>query len=324
MRSHLLLLCLLFCASLSHAAQRTFVSAASGSDANDCSRSSPCRQFTRAIQQTDTGGEVVVLDSGGYGTVTIPKSVSIVAPAGVYAGITVFAGSGVTIDSTLNSAVITLRGLSLTGLGGSDGISHAGGTASTNFLYVDRCAISGFTTTGIDLTRGVTFQITDCVIREVGNYGVSTSGGSRGLIRNVVLARAAQGILVRHGNVAIQDSSASAIATAGFFVAAIPTQTAVLTCERCHSTGNGIGFWASGEATGDTRMFIANSVASMNTNFGVSVNPNSTGRVGHTAATHNSVGFYQSGGLFESMGDNNVRGNTVSETSGTITIYDPQ
>src|SRR5437870_11556491 len=76
-------------------AQRTFVSAATGNDANPCTRTAPCRNFAAAIAQTASGGEVVVLDSGGYGTVTINQAVSLIAPSGVYAGITVFSGAGI-------------------------------------------------------------------------------------------------------------------------------------------------------------------------------------------------------------------------------------
>ena len=57
-------------------AQRTFVSAANGNDANPCTLSLPCRNFQAAIAQTASGGEVVVFDSGGYGTVNITQAVS--------------------------------------------------------------------------------------------------------------------------------------------------------------------------------------------------------------------------------------------------------
>ena len=68
-----------------------------GSDANSCSLGLPCRTFSGALAQTNAGGQIVVLDSGGYGAVKIDKSVSIVAPEGVYAGISVFSGKGVEI-----------------------------------------------------------------------------------------------------------------------------------------------------------------------------------------------------------------------------------
>jgi hypothetical protein len=78
--------------------QRTFVSGL-GSDSNPCSRTAPCRTFTQAISQTNTGGEVYVLDSAGYGAFTIAKSVTIVAPQGVVAGISVFSGDGIDVNA---------------------------------------------------------------------------------------------------------------------------------------------------------------------------------------------------------------------------------
>jgi hypothetical protein len=113
------LLMMLAFASASPAAQRTFV-ASTGLDANPCSISAPCRSFCAAVAHTDINGEIIVLDSAGYGAVTITKSVSIIAPPGVYAGISVFSGNGVTIDSP--SAKVVLRGLSINGQGGNVGI----------------------------------------------------------------------------------------------------------------------------------------------------------------------------------------------------------
>src|SRR4051812_4485061 len=71
----------LACAALAPAASRVFVSTG-GNDNNSCGRSQPCRTFTAAVAVVDAGGEVVVLDSGGYGAVTITKSVQIVASEG--------------------------------------------------------------------------------------------------------------------------------------------------------------------------------------------------------------------------------------------------
>ena len=68
--------------------QRTFV-ASYGVDTSACSLASPCRSFAVAISKTNPTGEVIVLDSAGYGPVTITQSVTITAPPGVYAGITV-------------------------------------------------------------------------------------------------------------------------------------------------------------------------------------------------------------------------------------------
>ena len=56
------------------ARQRTFV-ASYGSDANLCIIAAPCRTFPPAVALTLNGGEVVVLDSGEFGSVTITQSI---------------------------------------------------------------------------------------------------------------------------------------------------------------------------------------------------------------------------------------------------------
>ena len=75
----LLLFLLLWPAEAGAQAQRTFVSGV-GSDGNPCSRTAPCRTISQALMGTSSGGEVIVLDSAGYGPVTITQAVSIIAP----------------------------------------------------------------------------------------------------------------------------------------------------------------------------------------------------------------------------------------------------
>lgn len=99
------------------AVQRTFVSG-QGNDANPCSISAPCRLFTVAIAQTVSGGEVVVVNPGGYGPVTITKAVSIIAPPGIYAGVSVSAGDGVTVNAGPSDRVV-LRGLNIVAIPGT-------------------------------------------------------------------------------------------------------------------------------------------------------------------------------------------------------------
>src|SRR6185436_14360491 len=82
----------------------------SGDDTNPCSRPLPCRNFTAAIAQTDDDGEVVVLDSGGYGTFTIDRPLSVIAPAGVHAGIAAFTFDGILVNVN-NDAHVVLKNL---------------------------------------------------------------------------------------------------------------------------------------------------------------------------------------------------------------------
>jgi len=110
-----------FLAIPASAAQRTFVSYR-GSDLNPCAVDSPCRSFAAAIAQTNANGEVVAVDSAGYGPVTITQAVTIVAPLGVHAGISVFSGDGVTINAGLNDVVV-LRNLYINSQGGVNGVT---------------------------------------------------------------------------------------------------------------------------------------------------------------------------------------------------------
>src|SRR5499427_9857088 len=80
-------------------ANRTFVSG-SGNDANPCSLAAPCRSFAGALAQTNPGGEIAVLDTAGYGAVTIAKAISIVNQDGVEAGVTATGGAdAITINA---------------------------------------------------------------------------------------------------------------------------------------------------------------------------------------------------------------------------------
>src|SRR5438094_10514769 len=68
---------LLAFASIAQAqATRTWVSGV-GDDVNPCSRTAPCKTFAGAISKTADGGEIDALDPGGFGTVTITKSITI-------------------------------------------------------------------------------------------------------------------------------------------------------------------------------------------------------------------------------------------------------
>jgi hypothetical protein len=130
-------------------ANRTFVSG-QGSDSNPCSLGAPCRSFAQAITQTAPGGEITVLDSAGYGVVTITQSVTITNPGGVEAGITTTSGEdAITIDATL-SATVTLRGLTLEGGGvGGHGIILTSTAAASGTLNIIDRVIKDFTNSGI-------------------------------------------------------------------------------------------------------------------------------------------------------------------------------
>src|SRR5947209_87552 len=69
-------LLLALCCAARAQENRTFVSVL-GDDANNCRRVHPCKTFAGAITRTNPGGEIDVLDTGGFGTIPITKSVTI-------------------------------------------------------------------------------------------------------------------------------------------------------------------------------------------------------------------------------------------------------
>src|SRR5262249_31392819 len=122
----LIVVALLALSSLPAKAQlaHTFVSAASGNDANNCDRPTPCRTFQRAHDNTLAAGEITVLDPGGYGAITISRAISITNDGVGEAGVLVSGGgTGITVNASASDTV-NLRGLTIQGIGfgGGNGI----------------------------------------------------------------------------------------------------------------------------------------------------------------------------------------------------------
>jgi hypothetical protein len=167
-----------------HAARRTFVSAANGNVANTatgCTAIAPCRFFQEAMTVTDPNGEVVVLDSGGYGAVVINQSVALIAPQDVFAGIAAPpSGVGVVIDNA--NVNVVLRGLSINGQGGNNGIAMFAG----NRLTIENCVISNARVSGIAVFGGNTVRITDTITRDNGFAGIYLASGVQGTITRVI------------------------------------------------------------------------------------------------------------------------------------------
>jgi hypothetical protein len=148
-------------ASVAHAqANRSWVSqTTAGDDANPCSRSAPCRTFAGALSKTAEGGEIDVLDPGGYGAVTINKAMTIDGGTGSGWASVLGAGDGITINiatsgiNVPNSAVVILRHLTF------NGISQASGPNGTNGIHllradrvvVENCAFQSFASHGINM-----------------------------------------------------------------------------------------------------------------------------------------------------------------------------
>src|SRR5262245_59305135 len=146
-------------ASLAQAqATRTWVSGV-GDDVNPCSRTAPCKTFAGAISKTAAGGEIDALDPGGYGAVTITKSIIIDGGTGQgWASILHSATNGVIINITAaGSFFVTLRNISINGAGTTLGINGVRiiqtGTLSTSKVAIENCQITNSSNRGISDER---------------------------------------------------------------------------------------------------------------------------------------------------------------------------
>jgi len=302
------------------AVQRSFVSTG-GDDANaatSCARSSPCRSLTTALTVTNSGGEIIALDSGGYGALAIDKSIAIVGAPGVYVGIGVASGNGITIATP--GIKVALRGLSINGLGGARGIE----LTNADSLIIEQCVFSNFTHAGLYVAAGAKVGIMDSVFR--GNAsGAIFEWGSRASISNTRFLQNSG-----YGLIAMSQGS--------------NTSTRVY-LDRVDASSNGLGLFAASYGGANTVLGVINSSVTENSSSGVLAyssggyvqasisNSQISGNVeglmargsganlvstGNTIA-RNASGFYQfESAVIESASDNVVRNNSTP-SFGTIT-----
>src|SRR5579864_2743814 len=117
----------LFSAPAHAQATRTWVSGV-GDDANPCSRTAPCKTFAGAISKTAAGGEIDALDPGGFGALTITKSITIDGGGGQVASVLVAGTNGMNVSAGAND-VVTIKNLRFQGVNraGLNGIRFISG-----------------------------------------------------------------------------------------------------------------------------------------------------------------------------------------------------
>jgi hypothetical protein len=252
-------------------AQRVFVSA-TGSDGNPCSFASPCRSFQHAHDTAPAGGEIDVLDPGGYGALTITKAISIQGHG--FSGISVnSAATGITINASTSDAV-NLNGLLIDGAG----VGYAGITFTTGkALTVSNSVARNLTFSGLNVTNNSTASLTvsnsyftdnaenGLVIQPAGSpnitaaidHSVFSDNGFAGLN---VLGQGSTGIL----NVTVTDSVASNNSTGTGFIVQTASGKSVsnLALTRVTVNGNLYGITSIGGAT----LWLAQSTLMQNTN----------------------------------------------------------
>jgi hypothetical protein len=151
-------------------ATRTWVSGV-GDDANPCSRTAPCKTFAGAISKTATGGEINCLDPGGFGGVTITKSIQIICQ--VEAGVLVSGTNAIIVNAPAASEIL-LVGLDIEGL--STGLNGVQILAS-NLVTIKNCIIKNFTQNGINAgASGARVHVQDSLILSNASAGGNVAG----------------------------------------------------------------------------------------------------------------------------------------------------
>ena len=202
-------------------ATRTWVSGV-GDDVNPCSRTAPCKTFAGAISKTAANGEIDCLDPGGFGAVTITKSMTIDC-GGVTGGILSSLVNGVIVNAGVNDRIV-LRNLNIQGVGnGTTGIRFLGGL----HLTLDNVRIQGTTGIGVDVNKSASgnLYMHDAYITQTGTAVrlFTGAGGINAILNNVRIdAVNGNGLEVASGstvatiaNSAITNVTGSALITTG-------------------------------------------------------------------------------------------------------------
>lgn len=263
-------------------ATRTWVSGV-GDDVNPCSRTAPCKTFAGAISKTATNGEINCLDPGGYGAVTVTKSITIDCED--TQGSILSAGTnGVTVNitsATDTKKAFKIRGISINGAGtGINGIR----VLAANSVTVEDGVIDGVTQHGISIeTTSGTPKITvdRMSIRSNSGNGINAfvNGGTLNLsVSNSQITLNATGLNLSGNTKATISNSTIANNTSGLLAF-----NADLNIFSCMVAGNGTGITSS---TGGNVRIYGNIV------------------------TSNGTGLFPNGGNLVSSGNNQVTGNT--------------
>jgi hypothetical protein len=268
-------------------ATRTWVSSV-GDDADPCSRTAPCKTFAGAISKTQANGEIDCLDPGGFGAVTITKSITIDC-TGTFGSVLVAGTNAIVINGGANDRVI-LRGLSLNGLGsGLSGIRFLTGAQ----LSIEKCFVFGFTGNGIDaeLSGSGTVSINNSYI----------TGGNKG-----IFATATAGSVVTVNNTSILHALVGFEAQAN--VVAMLTNTDIVSANN-----------SAVKASGASQVGIDSSTLNFNN---IAISASSGGalvRISNSDMYNNGTNFsIAAGAAILSGGDNRTTPTGGSNPSGSI------
>nr|WP_294811053.1 hypothetical protein [uncultured Sphingomonas sp.] len=292
-----------------------------GDDVNPCSRTAPCKTFAGAISKTATGGEIDCLDPGGFGTLTITKSITIDC-TGTF-GSTLNSGgiNGFVINDsatvTPGTARVLLRGISINGAGTTPGLNGIRFISGASLVVEHAIIQNNLSVNG----QGISFQPSAAArlaLRDVllVNNGTASTGG--GILIQPTGANGSA--IVTLENVSLKDNL-----NGGFKIDTTGNTSAAgvkATISDSYITGNGggIAVVVPGGASAAALMIVDSNVS----NNGAGIIGNgvaATVRVSGTAITNNGTGLVVAGGSFVmTFGDNLLQGNTTNGAFAASTI----
>ncbi len=262
-------------------ATRTWVSGV-GDDANPCSRTAPCKTFAGAISKTAPGGEIDALDPGGFGALTITKSITIDGGGGQVASVLVAGTNGVVVAAGTTDVII-LRNIRFDGLRGG-GNANAG-LSGIRFisgldLVIENCVIFGFNNNAIDIANNQNSNVT--VINTntennglVGLRATTSAGTVKVTITGSTFTMGTHGVQADGASVvSVTDSVAANNSSVGFLSQAVANgATAVMDVVRSTSSSNAVGMQAGG-SLGSGFLRIGQNALYENSSSGISVSTN--------------------------------------------------
>jgi hypothetical protein len=287
--------------SLYGQATRTWVSGF-GDDANPCSRTAPCKTFAGAISKTTAGGEIDVLDPGGFGALTITKAITIDGTP-VVSGVLVTGTNGINVSAGSSDLVI-LRGLDFNGVAGQ-GLKGVA-VFSAGKVIIDHCKFFGFS------PRAISVEPTSNPVEVFISNTQVTGSASNG----IVVAPASPSISAR---VTINKTDISANTNYGLSV----TSGGVVVIRDSTISDNGLTSalanirvdGSSGAAIVDLDdVLIAGSATGIQSVNGATV------RVNNSSILQNGTGLFSSGGNILSFGNNRLANGSNGSFTGTITF----
>jgi hypothetical protein len=273
-------------------ATRTWVSGV-GDDANPCSRTAPCKTFQGAISKTAAGGEIDVLDAGGFGGLTITKSIRIDGTP-FTAGVLVTNTDGITINAGVNDVVV-LRGLTVNGTqastlgqGTTKGIKFLVGRS----LVIENCEIYGFGLRAISIEPTAASSVATVMIADSVVHANSWNG---------IVAQPAGGAQVSMTLDRVRISHNGQNGVLGFAGTLITARNSVIS----YNLGSGVKVDGT---NGGTTLDLDGVMINDNQKGITVITPaQATARINDTTIVKNVVGL---DGNVYSFGNNRIQGNT--------------